>query len=173
MVYQLSSSPTSGVWQSSPAKSPSVPIARRLSRSVPVAAPDAATDVQQRRTSDAGFSTGSQSQRSRFAFSNNNSFKTPAASMASIASAAKPPAGPSACTKVQVGFACPTVSVSDGSSAVAPSLASPGRVATKSSLLSRALLDTPGVTNELYGASAPVQGFSVSSLGKTCADAYC
>ncbi|WIA22155.1 hypothetical protein OEZ85_004491 [Tetradesmus obliquus] len=159
MVYnvQLSSSPSSAAWASSPpAKSPSLPIARRLSKSLPLGAQDAAPEVQRRTSNDA---VGS---RSKFSFSHSFSkpSNTPAASMASgsVTSFAKPPAGPSACAKVQVGFA-PSLAVPSDAGA-ASGLASPGRRATKSSLLSRALLDTPTISSELYGAAAPTQAFS-------------
>jgi hypothetical protein len=82
-----------------------------------------------------------------------------------VTSFAKPPAGPSACAKVQVGFA-PSLEVPSDAGA-SSGLASPGRRATKSSLLSRALLDTPTISSELYGAAAPSQAFSVSA----CCDA--
>jgi hypothetical protein len=133
---------------SPPAKSPSLPIRAKggLSRSFcsTVVKPAERTD---RRSSESG------QQRQSFGYS-----KTPFASMASTStvsssSAARPPAAPS--LRVE-GFAAPE------SSNVA---LSPGRLNTKSSLLTASLLE-PGVTlsPELFGAVQPQHHFQVGAV---------
>ncbi|KAF8056227.1 RSH2 [Scenedesmus sp. PABB004] len=109
-----------------------------LSKSVPAAAPHEALGPElARRTSE---TAGGR----KLSFS-----KTPASASAAASgpgSGGRPPAGPSAVAQVCVGFA--------PAPEAAPLVSSPGRRATQSSLLSRALLGS-----ELFGASAPSGAF--------------
>lgn len=138
----LSSSP--------PAKSPSLPIKARggLSRSLTASqAVVQKAEGTDRRSSETG-------QRQSFSFS-----KTPFASLASASTvsggAARPSARPPAAPSLRVeGFSAPE------SQNVA---LSPGKLQTKSSLLTASLLE-PAATfsSELFGAVQPAHGFQVS-----------
>lgn len=142
---------------SPPTKSPSLPIRRGgLSRSL--TGPQAVVQKQpenERRSSE----TGGQ-QRQSFSFS-----KTPFASMASAstagsaaAAAARPPAVPMARPSLRVeGFSAP-----ESTNAAL----SPGKLQTKSSLLTASLLE-PAITlsPELFGAVQPAHHFQVGAAG--------
>ena len=139
----LGSSPGGVLCSSPPAKSSSVPIktARSLSKSVPCQDVAEGRHSFSRRVSEAG---------SKLSF---GGARTISITSTPSASGNKPPVAPSAPRAVHVGFAAP-----EGSGVCL----SPGRRETKSSLLSRALLDTPTVgNNELFGCAAPVQSFQV------------
>eukprot|EP00879_Flechtneria_rotunda_P000309 GHRR01000400.1.p1 GENE.GHRR01000400.1~~GHRR01000400.1.p1 ORF type:complete len:920 (+),score=392.79 GHRR01000400.1:268-3027(+) len=133
----LSSSPAL-LASSPPAKSSSLPI-KPLSKSVP-----SRQDVDLPRRPSV--SDGEQQHTRKLSFN-----KTPfAGSLTStpVASAGRPPAVPSAVRgQVCVGFAVDST----------PQL-SPGRLQTKSSLLSQALLE-PSLSNELFGSAAPSSAF--------------
>lgn len=137
----LSSSPGGLLCSSPPAKSSSVPIkaGKPLSKSVPCQ--DEGRHSFSRKVSETG---------NKLSFGGG---RTISLSSTPSASGSRPPVAPSAPRAVHVGFAAPE------SSNVC---LSPGRRETKSSLLSRALLDKPVIgDNELFGCAAPVQTFKV------------
>lgn len=140
MSPMLGSSPGGVLCSSPPAKSLSVPIkaARSLSQSVPCQDVAEGRHSFSRRVSEAGH---------KLSFGGG---RTISITSTPPASGSKPPVAPSAPRAVHVGFAAPESS---------GLCLSPGRRETKSSLLSRALLDTP--TNELFGCAAPLQSFQV------------
>jgi hypothetical protein len=141
---------------SPPAKSPSLPIKRGgLSRSFAAAqtvklGPD--VGAAERRSSETG---GQQRQQASFSFS-----KTPFASMATStatscsSSSARPPVPARPSLRVE-GFSAPA----ETSNNVA---LSPGKLQTKSSLLTASLLTEPAALSpELFGAVQPQQTFQV------------
>lgn len=138
---------------SPPAKSPSLPIKRGgLSRSLAAAQTvKLGPDATERRSSE----TGGQRQQASFSFS-----KTPFASMATStatsgsSSSARPPVPARPTLRVE-GFSAPAETCNDVA-------LSPGKLQTKSSLLTASLLPEPAALSpELFGAVQPHQSFQV------------
>jgi hypothetical protein len=145
------SSASAALGCSPPVKSASVPIgpgrSRLWSRS---SSTSAGEDARRGGTSErSGEPVGSAGGR-RLSFNSTSYSRTPSAS-----AAARPPVPTAPC--VQVGFAPAAPAPVNG-------LPSPGRLATKSSLLSAALLDEPAHGVELFGSAAPAAAFTVRAF---------
>jgi hypothetical protein len=168
---------------SPPAKTGSWPIHAKgprggLSKGLSTVARGAAADVPEQRRLSSEAPAGPR--QASFSFSRSTPFATSAASTPSQAGlASRPPLShgvPASRPGLRVeGFSAPAVGdtgagpgTAHGSSSSVSSLAmSPGKLATKSSLLTASLLEPAERTlsSELFGAVAPAQGFQVGARG--------